>query len=154
MAAQEFDGSNLQGDRDRGKSAFVLFDTGSLRSYVRRELASGIRWKAIPFSSPWGEMLRDDETCVLECSTDGLKFDMEPTRLTTGEERGRRIDAIIGALTVEKWGLIPNPKTGEIDLTMLRKREFTEYCTGNLSSLRAKVRVVSGAPEGFSRGPP
>jgi hypothetical protein len=39
----------------------------------------------------------------------------------------RRIDAIIGALAMEKWALTPNPKTGEIDLTALKKREFTEY---------------------------
>ena len=41
--------------------------------------------------------------------------------------RGRRIDAIIGTLAIEKWVLTPNPKTGEIDLTALRKREFTEF---------------------------
>lgn len=28
-----------------GKEAFVLFDTGSLRSYIKRELASETRWK-------------------------------------------------------------------------------------------------------------
>jgi len=28
---------------------------------------------------------------------------------------------------MEKWVLIPNPKTGKIDLTALRKREFTEF---------------------------
>jgi hypothetical protein len=43
------------------------------------------------------------------------------------DERGRRIDAIVGALTMEDWVLIPDPKTGKIDLTVLRKREFTEF---------------------------
>ena len=28
---------------------------------------------------------------------------------------------------MEKWVLIPNPKTGEIDVTALRKREFIEF---------------------------
>jgi hypothetical protein len=43
------------------------------------------------------------------------------------DEEGRRIDAVIGALAMEKWALTPNPRTGEIDLTALKKREFTEY---------------------------
>jgi hypothetical protein len=43
------------------------------------------------------------------------------------DERGREIGAIIGATAMEEWGLIPNPKTGEIDLTLLRKREFVEF---------------------------
>ena len=35
--------------RQEGKGAFVLFDTGSLRSYVREEFALEIRRKTIPF---------------------------------------------------------------------------------------------------------
>jgi len=42
-------------------------------------------------------------------------------------EKGRRIDAIVGAPAVEKWALIPDPKTGETDLAVLRKREFIEF---------------------------
>ena len=43
------------------------------------------------------------------------------------DERGKRIDAIIGAIGTEKWGLIPDPKTGSVDLTALRKREFIVF---------------------------
>jgi hypothetical protein len=58
-----------------------------------------------------------------------LTFDIEahPVEELGNDEQGRRIDAIIGVLAMEKWVLTPNPKTGEIDLTALRKREFTEY---------------------------
>ena len=112
-----------------GRSAFALFDTGSLRSYVQKELTSKIRWKTIPFRvGLGGRYFEIDEACVLNCAIDGLGFDIEAHPVDDlGEERGRRIDAIIGAIAMEKWGLIPNPKTGEIDLTVLRKREFTEY---------------------------
>lgn len=30
-------------------------------------------------------------------------------------------------LAMEKWGLTPDPETGSIDLTLLRKREITEF---------------------------
>lgn len=59
----------------------------------------------------------------------GGKFDIEahPLEGLGMDERGRRIDAVIGARGMEKWGLIPDPRTGAIDLTALRKREFIEF---------------------------
>ncbi|MGY0287250.1 MAG: hypothetical protein ACUX7D_00570 [Candidatus Methanodesulfokora washburnensis] len=113
-----------------GKRAYVLFDTRSIRSYVRSELASGIRWKTTPFRVGLGGRIYEiDEACILNCSIEGLPFDIEahPVEELGFDERGRRIDAIIGALAMEKWALIPDPRTGGIDLTALRKREFTEY---------------------------
>ena len=112
-----------------GRRVLVLFDTGSLRSYVRKGLTSKIAWKTIPFKvGLGGRYFEIDDACMLNCAIDGLGFDIEAHPIDDlGEERGRRIDAIIGAMAMEKWGLIPDPKTGEIDLTVLRKREFIEY---------------------------
>lgn len=116
--------------RIEGKEAFVLFDTGSLRSYVRKEFASEIRRKTIPFKvGLGGYSFKIDESCLLNCEIDGLEFDIEahPIKELGADEYGRRIDAVIGAIGMEKWGLIPDPRTGEIDLTVLRKREFIEF---------------------------
>ena len=113
-----------------GKRAYTLFDTGSMRSYVRNEFASNIRRKIEPFEVGLGGRIhRIEETSIIICSIEGLKFDIEahPVKDLGFDEKGRRIDAIIGALAMEKWVLIPNPKTGEIDLTALKKREFTEF---------------------------
>jgi len=113
-----------------GKKAYTLFDTGSMRSYVRNEFASNIRRRIEPFEVGLGGRIhRIKETSILICSIEGLKFDVEahPVEDLGFDEKGRRIDAIIGALAMEKWVLIPNPKTGEIDLTALKKREFTEF---------------------------
>jgi hypothetical protein len=66
---------------------------------------------------------------MVECAINGLPFDVEAH--TVGDlgfdEEERRIDAIIRALAMEKWALNSKPKTGEIDLTALKKRGFTEY---------------------------
>jgi len=113
-----------------GKEALVLFDTGSLRSYVREELASQIRWKTVPFTvGLGGRSFQISEACVLNCAIDGLPFDIEahPVEEIGTDEKGKKIDGIIGALSMEKWGLTPDPRTGSIDLTLLRKREFTEF---------------------------
>jgi hypothetical protein len=111
------------------KKAYALFDTGSIRSYVRREFSSNVKRKITPFDvGLGGRVYRVTEVCLIECAIDGLPFDIEahPVEDLGFNERGR-IDAIIGAPAMEKWALIPNPKTGEIDLTALKKREFTEY---------------------------
>jgi len=113
-----------------GKTAYVLFDTGSTRSYVRREFASEVKRKIKPFHvGLGGRVYMVDEVCLMVCSIDGLEFDVEayPVEDLGVDEKGRKIDAIIGALAMEKRVLVPNPKTGEIDLTALRRREFTEY---------------------------
>jgi len=113
-----------------GKDALVLFDTGSLRSYVREGLASKIRWKTTPFEvGLGGRSFKISEACGLNCMIEGLEFDIKahPVKGLGKDEHGREIDAIIGATAMEEWGLIPDPRTGEIDLTLLRKREFTEF---------------------------
>jgi hypothetical protein len=113
-----------------GRRAYALFDTGSMRSYIRREFSSDVKRRITPFDVGFGgRIYRITEVCLVECAIDGLPFDIEahPVEDLGFDERGRRIDAIIGALAMEKWALTPNPKTGEIDLTALKKREFTEY---------------------------
>jgi len=44
-----------------------------------------------------------------------------------GSIDGKVIDAIIGAETMEGWEIISNPKDGTLDLSGLKRREFTEY---------------------------
>jgi len=44
-----------------------------------------------------------------------------------GETEYGRLDAIVGALTMEEWYIKLDPRRDELDLSGLRKREFTEY---------------------------
>jgi hypothetical protein len=59
---------------------------------------------------------------------EGLEFDAEavPTD-QIGRADGHELDAIIGALTMEKWEMRIDPKKQEVDLEGLRRREFTEF---------------------------
>jgi hypothetical protein len=113
-----------------GKKAYVLFDTGSTRSYIRKEFASELCEKIKPFTvGLGGRTYIIDRVCLLNCEIEGLSFDIKahPVEELGLDEKGKKIDAIIGALAMEEWVLIPDPKTGKIDLTALRKREFTEF---------------------------
>jgi hypothetical protein len=111
------------------KELFVLFDTGSFRSYIKKDFASNVRQKVPPFKvGLGGYSFEIDESCLLNCEIEGLGFDIKAHPIEKiGNERGREIDAIIGATAMEEWGLIPDPRTGKIDLTVLRKREFMEF---------------------------
>lgn len=113
-----------------GKKTYALFDIGSLRSYIRKEFASEVKRRTIPFKVGLGGSVYDiDEICLQICAIDGLEFDRatHPVEEIGLDERGKRIEAIIGALGMEKLSLIPDPKTSSIDMTMLRKREFIEF---------------------------
>jgi hypothetical protein len=44
-----------------------------------------------------------------------------------GKADGYRLDAIIGALTMEQWEIRLDQKKKELDLEGLKRREFTEF---------------------------
>ena len=44
-----------------------------------------------------------------------------------GQADGHQLDALIGALTMERWEIKLDPKAGVLDLEGLRRREFTEF---------------------------
>jgi hypothetical protein len=69
-----------------------------------------------------------NERCDLTLSIDGLEFDMTAYIVEElGETERGRLDAIVGALTMEEWDIKVDPQAGEVDLSGLRKREYTEY---------------------------
>jgi len=61
-----------------GKRAYALFDTGSLRSYIRREFPSDVKRRITPFDAGLGgRVYRITEVCLVECAINGLPFDIE-----------------------------------------------------------------------------
>ena len=112
-----------------GRTLKALFDTGSLRAYIKAEFRSPTARKVKPIMVGLGGETRHlDERCDLTATIDGLEFDMTAYIVEElGETEYGPLDAIIGALTMEEWVIKLDPRTGELDLSGLRKREFTEY---------------------------
>jgi len=112
-----------------GRALRTLFDNGSLRSYVKAEFRPPTARKVKPITvGLGGEVHQLDERCDLTATIDGLQFDMTAYIIEElGETEHGRLDAMVGALTMEEWYIKLDPRTGELDLSGLRKREFTEY---------------------------
>ena len=69
-----------------------------------------------------------DERCLVTAKIDGLEFGMTAYIIDElGETEHGSVDAIIGALTMEEWYIKLDPRSGTLDLSGLRKREFTEF---------------------------
>jgi predicted aspartyl protease len=114
----------------RGQSAVALFDTGATYTYVRSSFLVGAPRQAV---SPvrvvlGGQTIEIAELCLMNGKIEGLDFfgDAVPVA-QLGSADGHDLDAVIGALTLERWEIKLDPKTGTLDLEGLRRREFTEF---------------------------
>lgn len=112
-----------------GRTLKALFDSGSLRSYIKAEFRPPTARKVKPITVGLGGETRQlDERCDLTAAISELEFDMTAYIVKQlGETEHGSLDAIIGALTMEEWYIKLDPRTSELDLSGLRKREFTEY---------------------------
>lgn len=115
-----------------GQRARALFDTGSIRSYIRSGLVRAL--PRVRLSKPvsvglGGRVLSLKATCLVEAQLEGYPFDFQayPVQRIGQDETGEEIDLLIGAAAMEQWGMTIDPRTGRIDLRRLKKREFTEY---------------------------
>lgn len=112
-----------------GRTLRALFDTGSLRSYITAEFRPAQSVRGRPITVGLGGIVRRlEESCRLVAQIEGLEFGMTAYVVDElGETEHGPLDAIVGALTMEEWYIKLDPQKGELDLTGLRKREFTEY---------------------------
>jgi len=114
-----------------GKKANALFDTGSIHTYVSSRLLEGVPIRTL--SEPYrvalgGRIIEVKEYCSIEGKIEGLVFHTEVIPIDeVGRVDGKVVDVLIGVLTMEEWEIIPNPKDATLDLSGLKRREFTEF---------------------------
>lgn len=114
-----------------GQSAVALFDTGATYTYVRAALVANAPGRVL--KQPvhvvlGGQDITIRELRLIEGKIEGLDFftDVVPVN-GLGIADGHPLDAIIGAITMERFEIRLDPKNGALNLDGLRRREFTEY---------------------------
>ncbi|MEW6609958.1 MAG: aspartyl protease family protein [bacterium] len=114
-----------------GRKVNALFDTGSVHTYIIRDLLEGVPIRLL--SEPYkvalgGRVIEVKEYCAVEGKMEGYAFDTKVVPIDKlGRVDGKEIDALIGALTMEEWEISVSPKDGTLDLSGLKRREFTEF---------------------------
>ena len=114
-----------------GQPAVALFDTGAVFTYVREHLLSTAPRK--PVTEPFrvalgGKTMEIRELCLIGGRIEGLGFDTDALPVNElGHADGHELDIIIGAPTMERWEIRLDPKGGTLDLSGLKRREFTEF---------------------------
>ncbi len=114
-----------------GQPAVALFDTGAAYSYVRSTLVREVPRKVVTRPvrvTLGGKEIDIRELCFIEGKIEGLDFFADAVPVDDiGRANGYELDALIGALTMERWEIRLDPKAGTLDLEGLRRREFTEF---------------------------
>lgn len=114
-----------------GQQALALFDTGAILTYVREPFLSSAPRK--PTVEPFrvalgGRSIEVRELCLVGGRIEGLAFDTDAVPVQElGRADGNELDVIVGALTMERWEIKLDPRTGTLDLEGLKRREFTEF---------------------------
>ena len=113
-----------------GRMVKALFDTGSARSYVLEELArDSPKIKVKPYTvGIGGRVITVAEECILKGEIEGLEFTVKAVPVDSLRKIDEHeIGIIIGDTAMEEWEIRIDMAKAEIDLTGLKRREFTEF---------------------------
>ena len=113
------------------KSFWALFDTGARSTYVIEEVAAQL--PTFPLRRAEGVALggrthRVDRVCLLSCLVEGLQIETLARVLSEigTDEDGKRIEVLVGALTMQEWGIVPVPPDERLDMTRYTT-QFVEF---------------------------
>jgi hypothetical protein len=114
-----------------GQPAVTLFDTGAVYTYVRSRFLTKATRKVIPKPARTvlgGQTIEIAALYLIDGKIEGLDFFTDAVAVTElGAADGHELDAVVGALTLERWEIRLDPKSGTLDLEGLRRREFIEF---------------------------
>ena len=114
-----------------GKNFWTLFDTGSRNTYITKDVAQLLSTFDLPVVNhvSLGGMVHNiKQVCMLFCKIDGYNI-MDEARVLEKigkDDDGKEIDVLLGALTMQQWGIIAVPEKEDIDMSNYPK-EFIEF---------------------------
>ena len=114
-----------------GRNYWALFDTGAGNTYVIRDVAPLLPTIELDRPEPvalGGRTYRVVQGCHLTCLVEGLPVWTHARVLEEigTDEEGKRIEILIGALTMQEWGIRSVPDEERLDMAHYPK-EFIEF---------------------------
>lgn len=114
-----------------GRKYWTLFDTGSRNTYVIKDLAVNLPTFDLPEPNPvllGGKVHKVVRYCNLVCKVEGYNVLAHARVLDEigTDEDGKKIEVLIGALTMQEWGIVPIPEKETLDMSRYPK-EFVEF---------------------------
>lgn len=119
-----------------GRNCWTLFDGGSRNTYIVQDLSSLLPTFELEKPEPvslGGKVHKVTKWCLLTCLVEGLPVRTHARILEEigTDEEGKGIEILIGALTMQEWGIRPVPDEERLDMTHYPK-EFIEFMIGGL----------------------
>jgi len=113
------------------KEHWTLFDSGARNTYVTKEVAANL--PRFQLDTPnqvalGGKVHYVNEDCRLVCKIKGYQIRANVLVLDSigKDDDGKPIEVLIGALTMQNWGIALIPEKEDIDLSNYPK-EFVEF---------------------------
>ena len=110
---------------------WALFDSGARNTYLTKAAAANLQTFESPKINPvalGGKVHTIKEDCRLVCKING--YDIIDTAFVLDsigiDEEGKTIEVLIGALLMQRWGIILIPEKEEIDMSHY-PNEFVEF---------------------------
>lgn len=96
-----------------GRGFWALFDTGAIHTYVVDEVASLL--PTFTLDRP----RQVEKECRLACLIEGRPISTLAQVLPEigTDEEGKRIEVLVGALTMQQWRIRPVPEEERLDMT-------------------------------------
>lgn len=114
-----------------GRNFWTLFDGGARNTYIVPDLASLLPTFELEKPEPvslGGRVHKVTRECRLTCLVEGLSVRTNARVLEQigTDEEGKTIEILIGALTMQEWGIRPIPDEERLDMSHYPK-EFIEF---------------------------
>lgn len=114
-----------------GQKCWAIFDTGARNNYITKDVANNltkIELKKTQRVNLGGKTHIVFQECVMNSIIEG-KSVVGLARILDEigiDEEEKKIEVLIGALTMQEWGIIPVPEKETIDMSRYPK-EFVEF---------------------------
>ncbi|MBU0568374.1 hypothetical protein KJ693_00800 [bacterium] len=110
---------------------WTLFDTGARNTYVAKEVSLNLPTFDLPEVNPvslGGKLHNVVKYSNLTCKVEGYHVLAHARVLDEigRDEDGKKIEVLMGALTMQEWGIIPVPEKESLDMSHYPK-EFVEF---------------------------